>query len=617
VGVIDEIKQRVDIVEVVSWYVPGLKKAGRSFKASCPFHAEKTPSFFVFPERQSWHCFGACATGGDAFSFVMRKEGVDFGEALRILAQRAGVSLAPLQPSGSQREEQRLKEINEAAAEYYHYLLLSQAGQPVQRYLTQRGVAEKTIEDFQLGFSLDSWEALRDELTRKGYREDELLAAGLLVQKEQEKERAYDRFRNRLMFPIRSADGRVVGFGARALDDSLPKYLNSPQTPVFDKSSTLYGIDRAKSAIRKQNLAIVVEGYMDVIMAHQYGFNNVVASLGTALTEKQVGIVKKLTKNLTLALDADVAGEMAMLRGQEVISQTFGQPMSASGWTDVKYENPYDADWKVVILPPGKDPDDIIRESAEQWQHLVTQAAPVIEYVFSTVASKLDLTDLKGKSSAVDQLLPVVKEIRDPVSQAHYLQKLSRLVGVDERELASALRRLKGSARLRQKRELEQPSILISSLLLTDPLAEYCLSLLIRHPHLRSLHSGLSPDFFHHSEARQLFLAWRDSTDLDAMRSGLDGSLQEYLEALVGRPLPPMTEKEQEEALGDCVLRLRERWLKDLKAKEEALISDLQAEGSTAELEELQQLGVKLNTQLCELFLHGKERKTKEQRYRE
>jgi DNA primase len=616
VSVIDEIKQRVDIVEVVSWYVPGLKKAGRSFKASCPFHAEKTPSFVVFPERQSWHCFGACATGGDAFSFVMRKEGVDFGEALRILAQRAGVSLAPLQRGESQGEVQRLKEINEAAAEFYHHLLLhSQAGQQARNYLAQRGVSEKTIGDFQLGFSLGSWEALRDELTRKGYREDELLAAGLLVEKEQE--RVYDRFRNRLMFPIRGADGRVVGFGARALDDSLPKYLNSPQTPVFDKSSTLYGIDRAKSAIRKQNLAIVVEGYMDVITAHQYGFNNVVASLGTSLTERQVGIVKKLTKNLTLALDADAAGEMAMLRGQEVISQTFGQPMSVSGWTDVKYENPYDADWKVVILPPGKDPDDIIRESAEQWQHLVTQATPVIEYVFSMVASKLDLTDLRGKSSAVDQLLPVVKEIRDPVSQAHYLQKLSRLVGVDERELASALRRLKGLARPKQKREVEQPSILISSLLLRDPLAEYCLSLLVHYPHLRSLSLGLSPDFFHHSEARQLFLAWRDSADLDAMRSGLDGFLQEYLGRLIEKSFPPMSDREQEEALDDCICRMRERWLKDLKAKEEALISDLQAEGSTAELEELQQLGVKLNTQLCEVFLHGKERKTKEQRYKE
>jgi DNA primase len=615
VSVIDEIKQRVDIVDVVSWYVPGLKKAGRSFKASCPFHVEKTPSFFVFPERQSWHCFGACATGGDAFSFVMRKEGVDFGEALRILAQRTGVSLAPLQPSGSQREGQRLKEINEAASEYYHRLLLSQVGQPVRSYLAQRGVAEKTIGDFQLGFSLDSWEALRDELTQKGCREDELLTAGLLVEKEQGK--VYDRFRNRLMFPIRGADGKVVGFGARALDDSLPKYLNSPQTPVFDKSSTLYGIDRAKSAIRKQDLAIVVEGYMDAVIAHQYGFNNVVASLGTSLTERQVGIIKKLTKHLALALDADAAGEMAMLRGQEVISETFGQPMSVSGWTDVRYENPYDADWKVVILPPGKDPDDVIRESAEQWQHLITQATPVIEYVFKVVASKLDLTDLRGKSSAVDQLLPVVKEIRDPVSQAHYLQKLSRLVGVDERELASALRRLKGLARPKQRSEAVPPSMLISSLLLRDPLAEYCLSLLVQCPALRSLSSGLSPDFFHHSEARQLFLTWRNSADLDSMRSALDGFLREYLEALTEKPLPPMSEKEQEEALGDCICRLQERWLKDLKAKEEALILDLQAEGSTTELEELQQLGVKLNTQLCEVFLHGKERKTKEQRYKE
>jgi len=618
-GVIDETKQRVDIVEIVSDYVPGLKKAGRNFKALCPFHPERVPSFYVFPERQSWHCFGACGTGGDVFSFVMRKEAVDFGEALRILAQKAGVSLTPKQPDESQSEAERLKEINEAAAEYYHYLLLHpSAGEETRNYLAQRDISNKTIEEFQLGFSPDSWEALQEQLMRKGYQEDELLAAGLLVEKEQGRldssRGTYDRFRNRLMFPIRDIAGRVLGFGARILDDSLPKYLNSPQTLIFDKSGALYGIDRAKSAIRKQNLAVVVEGYMDVIVAHQYGFNNVVASLGTALTERQVGIIKKLTKSLTLALDADAAGEMATLRGIEVASHTFDQkvvPLLTSAGL-VKYENSLDAEIRVMVLPPGKDPDDIIKESPEEWGRLLEEAPPVVDYTFDLIVSKLDLTKLKDKSSAVDQLLPLIAQIKHPVRQAHYLQKLARLVTIDEQNLASALSRLKRPAKLKREGEIVQleescrPSTLIPLLSSSDPLAEYCLSLLVHYPQLRSHATELSADLFPHSENRQIFLAWHSATDLDSMRQGLDATLEEHLDALLTTALPPLNEEEQEHALRECLYRLQERWLRDLKAKEEWLISDVQSEGSATELEEIQQLAVRLNTQLREVFLQRK-----------
>lgn len=607
-SVIDEVKQRVDIVEVVSGYVPDLKKAGRNFRAACPFHAERTPSFFVFPERQSWHCFGACSTGGDAFSFVMKKEGVDFGEALNILAGRAGVSLSPPERSEAREKSQKLKEMNEAAAQHYHHLLLnSRAAGQARDYLARRGISERAIEDFQLGFSPQEQGSLRDQMGRYGHREEELLAAGLLIDKEEG--RPCDRFRNRLMFPIRRADGRVTGFGARVLDDSLPKYVNSPQTAVFDKSSTLYGIDRAKPAIRKQDVAIVVEGYMDVIAAHQHGFSNVVASLGTALTEKQVSAIKKLTKNITLALDADAAGQMAMLRGQEVISQTFGKPVSVAGWTDVKYENPYDAHWKVAILPPGKDPDEIVGESPEKWQQIVAQASPVIDYVFDVVASRLDLTQLSGKSAAADQLLPIVNEVKDPVGQAHYLQKLSRLVAVDQHELASALKRMRKRPKPQRSPEITPASTLVSSLLPKDPLAEYCLCLLVRYPNLRGNPDLLSADFFPHTESCQLFLAWRDAADVDSMRESLDPALREYLDTLVEKPLPPMGEKEQEDAMADCSRRLRQRWLRDMKAKEEALISGMQSEDSTADLEELQKLALRLNAQLRDVFVHGREKR--------
>jgi DNA primase len=615
-GVIDEIKQRVDIVEVVSEYVPGLKKAGRNFKALCPFHAEKVPSFYVFPERQSWHCFGSCGTGGDVFSFVMKKEGIDFGEALRLLAQRTGVSLSQKQPDEREKETERLRYMNEAVAEYYHRLLIhSSEAKEVRAYLARRGISEKSIENFQLGFSLDNWEALRQYLIGKGYKENELLAAGLLVEKEQGG--SYDRFRNRLMFPIRDISGRVLGFGARVLDDSLPKYMNSPQTAIFDKSSILYGIDHAKASIRRKDVAVVVEGYMDAIIAHQYGYENVVASMGTALTEKQVSIFKRLTKNLTLALDADTAGEMATLRGEGVIAHTFGQPVSVPGWVDARilgYESLYDAEWKVAVLPAGKDPDEIIREDAQHWQQLVDKAMPLLDYIFDVVVSKLDLTKLEDKSSAVDQLSVVLNNIKGPIRRAHYIahyvQKLARLTGVDEQPLALAFKRARP---FKQKREAApQPSALIPFISSASPLEEYCLFLLIRYPELRGWADELSADYFEHSENRELFLAWRNAPDLDSMRRGLEKALQEYLEALLTKALPPINERTCEDALADCVHRLQERWLRGLKLKEELLISDAQSEGDATGLEKQQELELSVkttSTQLGKVFLHKRAKK--------
>ncbi len=613
---VDEIKQRLDIVEVLSSYVPDLKKSGRNFKGVCPFHSEKTPSFFVFPERQSWHCFGACGTGGDMFAFVMRKEGVDFKEALNILAERAGVPVVQRKLDEGKSEADRLKEINEAAAEYFHNLLFHSAGgQRTREYLVRRGVSEKTMRQFLIGYSQDSWDSLRQELLKRGYLENDMAAAGLLVEKE--KEGTYDRFRNRLMFPIRDAAGRVVGFGARALDDSLPKYLNSPQTLIFDKSSSLYGIDFARPAIRKENLAVVVEGYMDVIVAHQHGFTNVVASLGTALTEKHVGIVKKLTNRLVLALDADAAGEMATLRGIEVASHTFDQkvvPMPTSAGL-IKYEEQLDAEISVMVLPEGKDPDDVIKESPHEWERLLKEAAPVIDYTFDLVVSKLDTTKAKDKSQAADQLLPLIAEIKHPVRQAHYLQRLSRAVAVDEQTLAEALGQFKQNkpGRLRETKA-PPPSKLVSYLSTGDSLAEYCLYLLFSYPDLRSHASELRVDFFFNTEDREIFLAWQNATDVDWLRRELDSSLLEHLNTLMSKATPPLHGEAKERALRECINRLRKRWIKDLEAKETVKLTEAHAEGDLAELAKLQEPAVRLatdqlNAELGEVFLYGKERK--------
>ena len=580
-SVIDEVKQRIDIVEVVSQYV-SLTKSGRTFRALCPFHSEKHPSFFVYPERQSWHCFGACNTGGDVFSFIMKKEGVDFGEALRLMAQRAGVSLpSRFEPSAKRDEKERLYQVNEAVAQYFHDLLLSsQAGEKARSYVASRGLSLETITSFQLGFSPNSWEALKQYLMERGYTESELLAAGLVI--ETEAGGTHDRFRNRLMFPICDIRGHITGFGARALDDLLPKYLNSPQTPIFDKSSSLYGINLATAAIRQQNMVVIVEGYMDVITAHQNGFNNVIASMGTSVTEKQVSAVKRLTKNVALALDADAAGEEAMLRA-------------------VGYENTLDAEVKVIILPRGKDPDDVIKEDAKIWQNLLEEALPIVDYTFNMVTSKLDLTTAKDKSLAVDKLLPIIAEIKDPVRQAHYLQKLARLVNVTERKLEAALKgKRPGPSRRRGEEPKREAITQALRPVFSSPIEEYCLALLLQHPELKGCCQHPSPEYFQNSENREIFVAWQQASDLSSLKDELDTAIWEHLDDLITRSLPP---NQIEQKYANCVLRLREGFLRSLETKREAALA-LEAElgGTAAELAKLEEQGIEVSLQLGEVF---------------
>jgi len=581
-GVIDEVKQRTDIIEVVSQYT-SLTKAGRTFRGLCPFHTEKHPSFFVYPEQQSWHCFGACNTGGDVFSFVMKKESIDFGEALHFLAQRAGVTIS----SRSEREtegRERLYQANQAAALYFHNLLLNSAAEEkVRSYVANRGFSLKTITDFQLGFSPNSWEALKQYLMERGYIESELLTAGLIIEGETGK--THDRFRNRLMFPILDAKGRTIGFGARALDDSLPKYLNSPQTPTFDKSSSLYGINLATAAIRQQNLVVVVEGYMDVITAHQNGFNNVVASMGTAVTEKQVDALKKLTKNMALALDADVAGEEASLRC-------------------VGYENTLDAEIKVIILPKGKDPDDVIKEDAKMWQRLLEEALPVIDYTFNMVTSELNLTTAKDKSLAVDKLLPIIAEMKDTIRQGYYLDRLAHLVKQSQRSVEAALKRIRPDRKFKEP----TPEAIAHAVrpLLSSPIEEYCLALLLQHPELEDSGKSLSPEYFENSENREIFVAWQKANDLSSLRAELDTAIHEHLDFLATKSLPS-TQIEQKYA--DCSLRLREKFLRSLEIKrEQALALEAESGGKVAELTKLQEQGIEVSVQLGEVFTQRRQK---------
>jgi len=591
---IDDIKQRLDIVDVLSGYLK-LEKAGRNFKALCPFHQEKTASFFIFPERQSWRCFG-CGVGGDLFSFIMKKEGTDFGETLKMLADKAGVSLERKKEAVESRLTDRLYQINEAAAQYYHDLLLrSPAAEGARDYaMKKRGLNSKTIDNFQLGFS--PAEGLKKHLLERGYSEKELLAVRLVGEKEG---RVYDLFRHRLMFPIRDIKGRLVGFGARALDDSMPKYLNSPQTAIFDKSSILYAIDRAKGAIKEKRLAVIVEGYMDAITAHQYGFTNVVASMGTALTEKQIKVLKGLTKSIAFALDPDTAGDAATLRAIEVARRSLErEELEMPTWLGTTSK--LRAEMKIISLPQGRDPDLVIRDDSQSWQQLVDNALPLMDHLLAVAASKADLAKPEERSRASEQLLPLIAELDDDVQREFYLGKLATLLGVSEKTLIGMAARMH---RTRSEKASKTETRPITTAYFGDRLEEYCLCLLLQHPELRDKANELEPEHFERSENREIFMAWSNtlnSDELMAIISNID--LQEHAKALCGKALPPAEEKDWEKALADCIRRLDERRLLNLKIQEESLLSDAESEGRSEDVAALQQRGVEINLKLKEHF---------------
>jgi DNA primase len=586
VTVISEVKQRLDLVEVVSNYV-SLQKAGRYLKGLCPFHSEKHPSFFVYPEQQTWHCFGACATGGDVFAFVMKKEGLDFRQALRFLAQKAGVDVSQLEGSTETKgkEKERLFQINETAARYYHHLLLNtRAGETARNYLARRKVSLETVRDFLLGVSPDGWEIVKNYLRDKGYAEQELINAGLVIEGESG---TYDRFRNRLVFPICDIDGHVVGFGARALDDSLPKYINSPQTAVFDKGSLLYGIDKARTAIRKENLVVIVEGYMDVLAAHQCGWQNVVGSMGTSLTEKQVDIVKRLTSRVALALDADIAGEEAILRGGTILSHS-------------------NAEAKVVLLPSGKDPDEIINEDLTLWQRLVQEAVPILDFAFQSVLSKVDTSSARGKSLAVQKLLPALAETRDPVQRSHYMRRLAQQLRIEESAIKAAWQEFRRMGRRWQHRGIaERSELAVHSA--SSRLEEYCLTLLLRYPELRPLAQELCPEHFEHTENKEIFARWQQCQSNAELGRNLDPSLSEHLHYLMSKPLPPGVEQSEQKRQLDfinCALRLQEAWARRLERAKQALLEAEREKGGTgSELFKLEELGIDSAKRLHEIFL--------------
>lgn len=483
----EEIKQRIDLVDFIQEYIQ-LKPAGVNFKALCPFHNEKTPSFVVSPERQIWHCFG-CGKGGDIFAFLQEIDGLEFTETLKVLAQKAGIKLK-FTEGKPQTSKNNLWQINQEITNFWQKKLLeNKESQKVRDYLANRGIKPETISTFLLGYAADDWHQTNNFLKTKGFSDKEIFQVGLSVLNEKSKE-YYDRFRNRIIFPIQDLQGNIVAFGGRIFEESMAekseaKYLNSPQTAVYNKSLILYGLDKAKVEIKKNDYVIVVEGYLDLISAYQVGTKNVVASSGTALTYDQLRILKRYTSNLMICFDTDAPGQQAAERG---IDLALGEEMNI----------------KVIDLGNFKDPDECIKEDSNLWFEAIKKAKHFVDYYFDKTLINLDLQRADHKKKAASILLGVIAKLPSLIDQTHYLQKLAKIIEVPEnilREVLDKKRRQKKNTYRKEKTTPEFKKI-DKKLVITQRL----LALILKHPsYLKIIIDNLEPEIIRYPLLQDLY----------------------------------------------------------------------------------------------------------------
>ena len=512
---LDEIRAKLSVEELVGGYVQ-LKQAGRNLKGLCPFHNDTRPSFMVSPEKGIAYCF-SCNNGGDIFKFIQLVEKVEFPEAVRILAERTGVKLPDFKP-GQRDERQSLLKANQAAADFYGKKLTQDEAS--KAYFLARGLKEQTIKSFQLGFSPDSYRSLKEHLVEKGFAEIDLLKGGLLNQRSLADKNTYDRFRNRLMFPILDHQGNVVGFGGRIMGEGEPKYLNSPDTPVYNKSFVLYGLNRAKKAIKEQDLAIFVEGYMDVITCHQAGSENVVATSGTALTASQLKLIKRYTRNIAFAFDQDTAGMEATLRAIELAQES-------------------ELNLKIIMVPGGKDPDECIQHDKEAWFKAVKESIPVMEFYFAHALRQHDKGTLEGKKAIAEFLLPLIKTCPTHLEQDIHLKKLAFTLGVDDKMLWEDLKQL------RQKKEHYSPMVSrneegnLPAKKITFTYQDYLLGFILNYPETYSyLETDLMGGFDLPSDTEKIYKSLKNlydskrTVDGPTLKKELPESLHEKIDIL-------------------------------------------------------------------------------------
>ncbi|HPT08537.1 MAG TPA: DNA primase [bacterium] len=465
----EEIKSKLDIVDTISGYI-NLKAVGSNFRAICPFHNEKTPSLMVSPDKQIWHCFG-CGKGGDLITFVMEMEGLDFVEALKLLAPRAGVILENKDFSNNSQKD-KLLQIMELSRKYFNFILTSDKNnsentKKIREYLSKRGLKAEAIERWQIGYSLDNYEDLIKFLKTKKFNDNEILLAGMSFKSD--KGKYFNRFRDRIMFPINDVNGRTVAFTARINpetkdDRGLGKYINSPQTEIYDKSRLLFGLDKAKTAVKEKDELILVEGQMDAITAFEAGFKNISAVSGTALTISQLNLIKRYTKNIVLAFDHDKAGANATDRG---ISEALKQGFNI----------------RIAILKNGKDPDEIIKNNPADFSQMIKTAPNIMDYYLITEFEGIDLNNISEKNKVVTKILNVINKLYNKVEQDFWLKELSQKARVDEiflrEELNKISKNIEKNDKVINKKNINEVS-LINDMTREDKLVENLLSLLLK-----------------------------------------------------------------------------------------------------------------------------------------
>lgn len=543
-NILEEILSRVNIVELISAYIP-LKRAGRNFKANCPFHHEKTPSFMVSPERQIYHCFG-CGQSGNAFKFLMDYEHLDFLEAVELLAKKTGTTIPERHPEDKTSTSfyQQLYKINDLAALFYKQALKSDLSKHAKGYIAKRGISAESLELFGMGFAPEKWDALINHMRSKNVSLDLLEKAGLIIPKENGG--YYDRFRNRIIFPIQDLKSRCIGFGARLFmesDKSGAKYMNSPETPVYVKGRNLYGLNFAKDAIREKDSVVIVEGYLDFIIPYQYGIKNLVASCGTALTSDQVALLKRYTNNAVIVYDADNAGQMATLRSLDIfIEETM--------------------DVRIVSLPKGLDPDLFVRKNGpDAFQKLIAEAKDIFDYKLDALKSRYDGKDIRGRTQICSEMLPTLNRFKNAILQSGYVKKLSEDLSIPEESILQELRKLgAGKAPIAQSNAgYKKPEI--------NPTEKLLIKLMLEEKEfIGQIRQHLNPGDFHDEKTSKLvsvlFDLFGQGKDIDP--SSLinyfddDESMRFICESSISSE---ETTENRDRVLEDCIRRLKSRRL--------------------------------------------------------
>jgi DNA primase len=571
-NILDDILSRVNIVEVISGYLP-LKKAGRNFKASCPFHHEKTPSFMVSPDRQIFHCFG-CGESGNAFKFLMRYERLEFPEAVEILAKKAGVVL----PKTDTRESKtasvitQLYKINESASLYYENNLKSSLGVKPKDYLLKRRITEETVKTFRLGLALDRWDGLINYLRGKNYSLTLLEKAGLVLAKEGGG--FYDRFRNRIIFPILDIKSRVVGFGARVLEDVLPKYINSPETSLYVKGRNLYGLHLAKDSIRDKDSVVIVEGYLDFIVPYQAGLKNIVASLGTALTSEQARLLKRFTPNMVMVYDADAAGELASLRSLDIFIEE-------------------DMNVRIVSLPQGLDPDSYVRKHGIQsFEAKINDAKNLFEYKLQILKSRFNVREVEGKTKIACAMLETIHKIKNAVLKSEYMRKLAQDLDIREEALFEEIKKIASAKSYTGFSE----TVPKKTALAINPVEKLLIKLMLEeNEYIEQIRKDLEPaDFQDERTARIVsvmfdLIAQGKMVDPASLMNHLNG---EDVSRLIGESvfLPEdVSAQQKENVIIDCIRRLKGEKLRLKKQHLHDQIKTAQQGGDEEKLNRLMQ----------------------------